>query len=99
MNIVFPRLENQGVPQSGELFISWAVLHEVCIYTIFHILSQLEDEAKSQTSVIAFGGIVIALARDLVLRNLFPIMPILRQGGGLNLEACAHMEIFSMLGS
>ena len=38
-NIVFPPFDSQGVPRRGELFILWAALNRVCIYTAFHILT------------------------------------------------------------
>jgi len=98
-NIVSPRFDSQGVPRRGELFMLWAALNRVRIYTAFHILTQLEKQTKSRTSVIAAGGIVTALAHGLGLGNLFPLMPILRDGARLNLEACINMEMFTMVGN
>ena len=62
-------------------------------------MTQLEEQAKSRTSAIAAGSIVTALTHGLGLESLFPLMPILRDGAPLNLEACVHMEIFTMLGN
>ena len=60
-------------------------------------MTQLEEQAKSRTSVISVGGIVTALAHSLGLGNLFLLMPILHDGACLNLEACVHIEIFTMV--
>jgi len=83
----------------GELFILWAILHKVYPYTVFHIMTQLGEQAQSRTLFIIVGGIVTALAHGLGLGNLFPLMPILHDGARLNLEACVHMEIFTMVGN
>lgn len=98
-NNIFPRFDSQGALRRGELFILWTALHSVCPYTAFHFLTQLEDHTKSRTSVIIVGGIVIALAHGLGLGNLFPLMPILRDDARLNLEACVHVEIFTIMGN
>ena len=81
------------------MFILWAALHRVRPYTTFCIMTQLEEQAKSRTSVITVHGIDSAFAYGLGLGNLLFLMLILHDGALLNLETCAHMEIFIMVGN
>ena len=74
-NIIFPQFDSQGVPRMGELFILSVALHRIHPHTVFHIITQIEEQAKSRTLVITAEGIVTTLAHDLGLGNLFPLCP------------------------
>ena len=72
------------------MFILWAELHGVHINTAFHILAQLEEQAKSSSLVITTGGIITALAHGQGLGILSPLMPILHEGVAITWLLCAY---------
>jgi len=66
-----PTLRLKKFPAEGELFILWATLNRFCNNIAFHIVTQLDEQAKHNKAVIAAGGIVTALAHRLGLQTFF----------------------------
>ena len=64
----------------------------------FHILSHIEEQAKSKTVVIAIHSIVTALARGLGLIDVLPLMPILHEGWHLNLASLCECGYLTVVG-